>query len=208
MGEKPAKKLTTYRRKRDPARTSEPFATSATKSGGRRRRRRCSSFSVTPPDASTTTSGSSETAFSRAGPSRRGCRSSQDHDIWPSTSRITRSRTRLRGRDPEGRVRSRNRGDLGSRHVRAGGREARRWPDRPAPRQACRRRCGRSFPRVSMDNDQRTGSCCGSAIEARVARGERGVRADARHAVGEVPHGHGWLYEVKWDGYRDDSPPT
>ena len=37
MGEKPAKKLTTYRRKRDPARTSEPFETPATKSGRRRR---------------------------------------------------------------------------------------------------------------------------------------------------------------------------
>ena len=36
MGEKPAKKLTTYRRKRDPARTTEPFETRATKSSRRR----------------------------------------------------------------------------------------------------------------------------------------------------------------------------
>ena len=65
------------------------------RSAGRpRRARRSSSSSATTPAGSTTTSGWSGTARWRAGPCRRGCRSSQASGTSPSTSRTIRSTTR------------------------------------------------------------------------------------------------------------------
>ena len=77
-------------RKRDPAKTPEPFVERG------RRRRGCRSFVVQrhAPAGSTTTSGSSATARSPRGRCRRGSRSSPARVRSPSTSRTTRSTTR------------------------------------------------------------------------------------------------------------------
>ena len=78
--------LRDYRRKRDPKKTPEPF-------GGAPPRSRSS---VQRHDArrSITTCGSSGTGPSRAGPSRKGCRSGRASGTSPCTSRTTRSTTR------------------------------------------------------------------------------------------------------------------
>ena len=61
-------------------------------------------------------------------------------------------------------------------------------------------------PRASSTATRRTGCSCASATrpDRRAGEGRRPLRADARHARrrDELPTGDGWLFEVKWDGYR------
>ena len=78
--------LKDYGRKRDRAKTPEPFG-----KGKRGKAADLRRSSATTRGGSTTTSGSSATARSRAGPCRRACRSSPGTRISPCTSRITRS---------------------------------------------------------------------------------------------------------------------
>ena len=109
----------------------------------------------------------------------------------------------LRGRDPGRELRRRHGRDLGSRHLRARRGEAERRPDRPSARRAARGARGRSCRRSSRGDPknwllvEEEGG--GGARAGEAAR----LRADARDARRPTCRaGEGWLFEVKWDGYR------
>ena len=79
----------------------------------------------------------------------------------------------VRGRDPEGRVRRRDRGDLGPRHVRAAGGEEGRRPDVPARRRAPPGNVG-PHPGASL----RPGEELAGPPQARRGRGAEPSRGD------------------------------
>ena len=184
-------------RKRDPKRDAR--AVRGRRSAGSSR---SSSSSATTRGGSTTTSGSSGTARSRAGRCRRACRSS------PGSARLAvhvedhpLALRDLRGRDPEGRVRRRDGRDLGQRHVRARRGEARRRAHRPPARQAARGAVDAGPGEARRRPEELAAPQ--EARRAAPATDAGPVRADARHARRQdVPRGEGWLFEVKWDGYR------
>ena len=167
-----------------------------------RARTRSSSSSGTTPGASTTTFGSSATARWRAGRCRKAFRSSPASSIWPSTSRTTRSTTpTFEGEIPKGNYGAGIGRDLGPRHLRARRGEAERRPDRPPARRAARGHLG-----------ARAGQALGRPEElaahpqARRGRGRSGGKRRYKPMLAtlakELPKGEGWLFEVKWDGYR------
>ena len=167
-------------------------------------RSRSSSSSGTTPGGSTTTSGSSATARSRAGRCRRACRSSRASARSPSTSRTTRSTTRpsrarsRRATTAPGTVEIWDSGTYelveekkdGGLTVRLHGKrleglwtldpgEARRRPEELADAQEARRAA------------TRRATSSGRRYEPMLATLDE-----------DVPKGEGWLFEVKWDGYR------
>ncbi len=111
----------------------------------------------------------------------------------------------LRGRDPGGTVRRRHGRDLGSGHVRARRGEAGRRPHRPPRRRAARGASGRSFP-AKLGGDPKNWLLSASATAGGRGTGRGGRRYAPMLATlaEELPTGRGWLFEVKWDGYRDD----
>ena len=188
--------LDDYRRKRDPR----------TDAGAVRRRGRggcaaASSSSATTPGGSTTTCGSSGTARSRAGRSRRGCRSSagerhlavhvEDH---PLDYAVVRGRHP--GRASTARARSRS-GTSGTYELleekRDGGLTVRLHGERADGVW--------TLVPARLDGDERNwlllrkdAARSGCAPELRPQLATRRRRPCRR--------GPGWLYEPKWDGYR------
>ena len=151
---------------------------------------------------STTTSASSGAARSRAGPSPRAFRSSRDSGTWPSTSRTTRSTTRsFEGEIPAGSygagtVEIWDRGTYelveekpdGGLTVRlAGERLTGLWTLVPA----------------RLDGDEKNWLLLRKQDDGASA-GRQPVEYAPMLATlaDDVPTGPGWLYEVKWDGYR------
>ena len=153
---------------------------------------------------STTTSASSGTARSRAGRCRRayplepGQRALavhvEDHPLDYAA---------FEGEIPKGAVRRRHGRDLGQRHLRARRGEEERRADRPPARQATRGHLD-ARPGTPRRRREELAVCCKQ-------REERWPAAEARARVQpyagdprrpEVPKGQGWLFEVKWDGFR------
>ena len=106
----------------------------------------------------------------------------------------------LRGRDPGRELRRGHGRDLGSRHLRARRGEAERRAHRPPARRA-----------AGGPLDARAGEARRRPEElaAREEEGGRRVRAKRRSyapmlatLAADVPTGEGWLFEVKWDGFR------
>ena len=189
--------LKDYERKRARGKTPEPFAQGAPGQGADLRR-----SSATTRGACTTTSGSSGTERSPAGRCRRACRWSPDSSTSRSTSRIIRSPT------PRSRARS-----------------------RPATTAPGRSRSGITA-RTSSSRRSRTAAspsgCNGERLDglwtlvpaklggdaeeladreeegggARRQRKPRTYRPMLATLAADVPTGEGWLFEVKWDGFR------
>ena len=192
-----SRSLDTYRRKRDPAKTPEPF--SGDGGGGnepifvvQRHDARRLHF-----DFRIERGGALQSwAVPKGIPLRKGQRHLavhvEDHPLDYAD---------VRGRDPGRRVRRRDGRDLGSRPLRAGRGEARRRPDRAPARRAPERPVD-----ARADADRRRRAQLAHDPQGR-GRGRRGSAADLRPmlavAASELPTaGNDWVYEVKWDGYR------
>ena len=189
----------TYRRKRDPKQTPEPF-------GGRKRRRKAADLRRPAPRRAPAPLRLPPRARRRArelgGPEGRSARARPARARRPRRGPPARLRD-LRGRDPEGPVRRRHGRDLGPRHVRAGRGEEGRRADRPPARRAARghvdARPGEARRRPEELADPPQARRRTARRRARPAT----LPADARDARARtVPTGDGWLFEVKWDGYR------
>ena len=150
--------------------------------------------------ASTTTSGSSATARWRAGPFRRASRSSRERSISPSTSRITRSTTpSFEGEIPKGNygagtveiwdrgtyelVEEKRDGGL-TVHLH-GERLEGLWTLVPA----------------KLSGDEKNWLLVKKKEDAPASK-RRGYKPMLSTLASDVPRGDGWLFEVKWDGYR------
>ena len=195
--------LDPYRRKRDPRRTPEPFGGSK---GGdsKEAARRSSSSSATTRVASTTTSGSSETARSPRGRCRRGSRSNPVERYWPSTSRTIRSITRtFAGEIPKG--------QYGAGTVEIWDTGTYELLEEKRNGQLTVRLAGKRLNGVwtlvpaHLDGKEQNWLLIrGSDGEGDANRA--GADATYRPMLAtpsdELPAGEGWLYEVKWDGYR------
>ena len=109
---------------------------------------------------------------------------------------------RVRGRDPEGRSTAPARSRSGTRGTyelveekRDGGLTVRLHGERLEG-------SGRSCRRTSTAT-RRTGCSCASATTAPRPSGPARVRSRCSpRSPSELPAGEGWLFEVKWDGYR------
>ena len=153
----------------------------------------------------TTTCGSSATGSSRAGRCRRACRAPRARGGSPSTPRTTPWPTpRSRGRSPRAstaRARWTSTTPARTRWSRSG-RTAASRSGCTAP--ACRGTW--TLVPAGMDRDERNwllirrrdDDAPGAVTAVEALRYEPMLATNAD----ELPRGDGWLYEVKWDGYR------
>ena len=196
-GDAEARRL--QRRKRDPAKTPEPFGGEATSGGApifvvQKHAARSLHY-----DFRLERDGAlASWAVPKGIPLEPGAKALavhvEDHPLDYAT---------FAGEIPTGSVRRRDGRDLGPRHLRAARGEARRRADRPARRRAAP---GRLDARAGPS--RRQGAELADPAEAR--RGRRRDAADGRRATSrcsrrssdELPRAGEWLYEVKFDGYR------
>ena len=121
----------------------------------------------------------------------------------PSTSRTTRSTyATFEGEIPAGQLRRGHGRDLGPRHLRARRGEAERRPDRSPARRAARGHVGARAGEARRRPEE-------LAARRRRRRSAPAPRSGARVrpmlatlARGRARPATGWLFEVKWDGYR------
>ena len=195
--------LESYKKKRDPKKTPEPFGGKSGKAKGKPDLRRRSG--TTPAGCTIDFRIERDGALASwavpkgiplrhgAPPPRRACRGP------PARLRD------LRGRDPAGRVRRRAPSRSGTRPLRAGRGEARRRADRAPARRAPERPLD-AHPGPDGRRPEATGSSCARTR----ATGGRPRRAEAdagRSPRPSSPVRGDWLYEVKWTAFVR-SPPS
>ena len=188
-----------YRRKRDPKQTPEPF-------GGQRARRSAPIFVVQRHDARRLhydfrlerDGALASWAVPKGVPLEPGAARLavhvEDHPLEYAT---------FEGEIPKGQYGAGTVEIWDTRHVRARRGEDGRRPDRPAARQAARGTW--TLVPAQLDGDPKNWLLLRSATRRRRRRRAASARyaADARDARRRaLPRGEGWLYEVKWDGYR------